>query len=117
MTAARSGAAPTGVVSVASLSAGLSSAPPLPSSLTVAVLETVSKPAGSAESTVTSKAIDVDSPASSVPRSAMQVLPAGAPLEQDQSAVGPAKVVPSGTVSLTATPEAPWLPTLSTVIV
>jgi hypothetical protein len=106
----RSGAAVTGVVSLAELLAGVGSAPLAPLSAMLAVLEIWVTPAATGLTTVTAK-VAVRSPLvpATAPIARVQVEPALLSGAQTQPAVlAPAlNVVFAGTVSVSTTPVAP----------
>ena len=105
-----------GVVSPLELSAGIGSRPLAPSSATLAVLVIWSSPAGSgAPTTVRAKvAVPLPPPPARLPMVRLHSEPAPVSGTQLQPAVlAPAlKTVWAGTVSVTTTPVALWLPTL-----
>src|SRR5262245_58470877 len=113
LVSARSGAAPVnGVVSLAELLAGVGSAPWVPSSATLAVLEICVVPAGTVPATLTANVAELPPLAATEPMASVQVEPALLFGVQDHPAVlAPAlKVVLAGTVSVITTPVAPAVP-------
>src|SRR6185369_4080563 len=115
LVSARSGAPVNGVVSLPELLPGVGSVPLVPSSAMLAVLAIWLTPAITGLTTVTAKvAVCVPPPAARMPTVSAQVEPALLLGRQTQlPLLAPAlKVVLAGTVSVSATPEAPRLPLL-----
>ena len=111
----RSGAPVTGVVSLAELLPGVGSAPWVPSSARLAVLEIRLTPAATGLTTVTEKVAALPPLAATVPTASVQAEPALLFGVQAQPAVlAPGlKTVFAGTVSESTTPVAAWPPLLA----
>ena len=105
------------MLSVSRLSAGFWSGPLFPSSLTSAALFTT-EIAGKGLFALTAKSTKTPAPPAAIePAGNVHTVPAGSPSEHDQPPeLAPAlKVVLAGTVSLTTTPVAFWLPVFVSV--
>ncbi len=115
----RSGCATSASVPAPELSSGFGSAPFVPSSATEAASGIKSRPAGADGSTVTANATEPDAPVARPPVVTEQTAPGLLSGAQAHPAVEEPglKTVLAGTVAVTVTPVAPWVPLLSNEMV